>query len=136
MGVNKYFKSIFFQWLKFWLFNFWSQEKIKFISFITNYCYSKWNNHFFKSEGLTLMTPQRTASPEIFSSEDMLCEKTSAIRNCKNCNHNFEFKILRVVGSWQGCDTIEIAQHWLFLRSLSQCGVYSRLAYFHTKMTN
>ena len=26
-----------------------------------------------------------------FSPKDILCEKTSAIRNCKHCNHNFKF---------------------------------------------
>ena len=29
-----------------------------------------------------------------FYSEDILCEKTSAIENCKNCYHKFEFKTL------------------------------------------
>ena len=67
---------------------------------LRSYCCSKWKNHFFSiSDGPTLGTPIGYTL-YYFAGRDILHKKTSAIRNYKNYNHNFEFMTRGVVGSW------------------------------------
>ena len=49
---------------------------------------------FSESDGLILGTPPGYSFSWDLYPEDILCEKTPAIRHCKNCNHNLKFMTL------------------------------------------